>query len=127
MSAPVVQQVAQRSTALPSEYELVTEPYLGQTAALLIGLPDELNSKRPDTTFIARAANLRMQTPRLLYPPATADPGLHTLFKDLEGVLAQVVRLQRDRDPSRIEMLHQALEQRDVIPRLRNAVADHIA
>jgi hypothetical protein len=126
-SAPVVQQVAQTSTAVPGEYELVTDHYLGQTAALLSALPGELNAKRPDAAFIARADDLLMQTRRLLDSPAAADPGLHTLFEDLEVVLAQVVRLQGDRDPTRIELLHQALEQRDVIPRLRNAVADHIA
>ena len=127
-SAPAVAgPIVKTSTAVPGEYELVTDHYLGQTAALLIALPGELNAKRPDAAFIARADDLLMQTRRLLDSPAAADPGLHTLFEDLEVVLAQVVRLQGDRDPTRIEMLHQALEQRDVIPRLRNAVADHIA
>ena len=114
-------------TAVPSEYELVTDHYLGETAALLIALPAELNARRADNNFLARADDLLLQTRRLLDSPAAADPGLHTLFEDLELVLAQVVRLQGERDQTRIELLRQALEQRDVIPRLRNAVADHIA
>jgi hypothetical protein len=114
-------------TQVPTEYQLVTDHYLGETAALLIALPAELNSRRADTNFLARADDLLLQTRRLLDSPAAADPGLHTLFEDLELVLAQVVRLQGDRDQMRIELLRQALEQRDVIPRLRNAVADHIA
>jgi len=127
-SAPAVESpIVKTSTEIPSEYAVVTDQYLGQTAALLIALPGELSAKRTDAAFIARADDLLMQTRRLLDSPAASDPGLHTLFEDLEMVLAQVVRLQSDRDPTRIELLHQALEQRDVIPRLRNAVADHIA
>jgi hypothetical protein len=114
-------------TTVSTEYELVTDHYLGETAALLIALPAELNARRADSNFLARADDLLLQTRRLLDSPAAADPGLHTLFEDLELVLAQVVRLQGDRDQTRIELLRQALEQRDVIPRLRNAVADHIA
>jgi len=114
-------------TEVPTEYQLVTDHYLGETAALLIALPAELNARRADINFLARADDLLLQTRRLLDSPAAADPGLHTLFEDLELVLAQVVRLQGDRDQMRIELLRQALEQRDVIPRLRNAVADHIA
>ena len=68
-----------------------------------------------------------LQTRLLLDSPATSDPALRMLFEDLEIVLAQVVRLQADRDPTRIDMLNQALEQRDVIPRLRSAVVDRIA
>ena len=114
-------------TSVPSEYQLVTDHYLGETAALLIALPAELNARRADSNFLTRADDLLLQTRRLLDSPAAADPGLHTLFEDLELVLAQVVRLQGERDQTRIELLRQALEQRDVIPRLRNAVADHIA
>jgi hypothetical protein len=40
-------------------------------------------------------------------------------------VLAQVVRLSADRDSTRIDFLNEALEQRDVLPRLRDAVADN--
>jgi hypothetical protein len=125
--AAVAPASASAPSAVPNEYELVTDHYLGETAALLIALPAELNSRRADSNFIARADDLLLQTRRLLDSPAATDPGLHTLFEDLELVLAQVVRLQGERDQTRIELLRQALEQRDVIPRLRNAVADHIA
>jgi len=38
-----------------------------------------------------------------------------------------VVRLKADRDRTRVELLQQSLEQRDVLPRLRDAVADNAA
>ncbi|HSL70138.1 MAG TPA: hypothetical protein VK864_07830 [Longimicrobiales bacterium] len=113
--------------AVPQPYQVVTGRYLGETAALLIALPAELESRRADSAFISRADDLLLQTRRLLESPAAADPSLRTLFEDLEVVLVQVVRLQTDRDPTKIELLNQALEQSDVIPRLRNAVVDHIA
>jgi len=46
------------------------------------------------------------------------------LLEDLEMVLAQVVRLQNDRGRAGLDLINEALEQRDVIPRLRTAVAD---
>ncbi len=126
-SAPAIETAASNSE-IPSEYELVTDQYLGEAAALLISLPAELDNRRPGAAFLSRADDLLLQTRMLLDSPAASDPTLHTLFEDLEVVLAQVVRLEgSDRDPTRIDLLHQALEQRDVIPRLRNAVADHIA
>jgi hypothetical protein len=112
---------------VPQPYQAVTGRYLGETAALLIGLPAELESKPADSTSLRRADDLLLQTRRLLESPAAADPSLRTLFEDLEVVLVQVVRLQADRDPTKIELLNQALEQSDVIPRLRSAVVDHIA
>jgi hypothetical protein len=114
-------------TTVPAQYQLVTDHYLGQAAALLLALPGELSNKPADASFTTRADELLLQTRLLLDSPATSDPTLRMLFEDLEIVLAQVVRLQADRDPTRIDMLNQALEQRDVIPRLRNAVVDRIA
>ena len=115
------------TTRVPGEYREVTNEYLGQTAALLISLPGELDNKRTDSAFVTRADELLAQTRRLLDSPAATDPELRTLFEDLELVLVQVVRLPREHDRTRIELLNQALQQRAVISRLRNAVADHIA
>ena len=108
-------------------YQAVTVSYLGETAALLVALPGELRNQRADSSFVARADDLLLQTRLLLDSPAASEPALRALFEDLEVVLAQVVRLQADRDPTRIELLNQALEQNEVMPRLRNAVVNHIA
>lgn len=113
--------------AVRGAYNSVTDQYLGQTAALLISLPQELRASTVDTTLITRADNLLMQTRLLLDTPVASDPKLRSLFEDLEVVLAQVVRLPADRSSVEIDLLTQTLERRDVLPRLRNAVADHIA
>jgi hypothetical protein len=49
---------------------------------------------------------------------------MRSLFEDLELVLAQVVRLQNDGTRRDLDIINRALEQRDVIPRLRTAAAD---
>jgi hypothetical protein len=52
---------------------------------------------------------------------------MRALLEDLELVLAQVVRLQNGQngqDRTELDLINRALEQRDVIPRLRTAVAD---
>lgn len=108
-------------------YDVMTDQYLGQAAALLISLPQELRAPSGDTSYVARADNLLMQTRLLLDSPAASDPTLRTLFEDLEIVLAQVVRLPADRNSIEVDLLTQALERRDMLPRLRSAVADHLA
>src|SRR5687768_947213 len=120
-------QTAAATGEVPSQYQSLTDHYFGQAAALLIALPGELNSKGSDTAFLSRADDLLLQTRMLLDSPAASDPGLRTLFEDLEVVLIQVVRLQADRDQTKIDLLNQSMQQRDVIPRLRNAVVDHIS
>lgn len=107
---------------------VATTEYLGRTEALLAALPAELEARRADPTYKSQADALLLQTRLLLDSPAAADPALRSLFDDLELVLAQVVRLRADRsDPTSVDFLHQALEQRDVLPRLRDAVAENAA
>jgi len=107
-----------------------TSRYLGQAAALLIALPAETNVGRPDQSFINRANELLLTTRLLLDSQSGSDPGLRNLLEDLELVLVQVVRLEKERNPSRrtdLELIQQALDQRDVIPRLRTAASEYAA
>jgi len=107
-----------------------TSRYLGQAAALLIALPAETNVGRPDESFIKRANELLLTTRLLLDSQSGSDPGLRNLLEDLELVLVQVVRLEKERSPSRrteMELIQQALDQRDVIPRLRTAASEYAA
>jgi len=104
-----------------------TSRYLGQAAALLIALPTETN--RPDQAFIKRANELLLTTRLLLDSQSGSDPALRNLLEDLELVLVQVVQLEK-RDPSgrtEMELIQQALDQRDVIPRLRTAASEYSA
>jgi len=109
-------------TAMARPYELETSQYLGQTAALLVSLPTEV--KTPDAQFAARAADLLTRTRLLMDSPAASSPSMHSLLDDLELVLMQVVRLQGSSNRTDLELINRALEQRDVIPRLRTAAAD---
>jgi hypothetical protein len=113
------------SVSIPDPYQATTTRYLGQTVALLATLPAESrNGNRSDARFAAHAHDLLQTTRLLLDSPAAADPRFRNLLEDLELVLAQVVRLQSDQSPAEMDLIRQALEQRDVLPRLRTAVAD---
>ena len=111
-------------TSMARPYELETSQYLGQTAALLVALPSEVKAGRADQQFTARAADLLTRTRLLIDSPAANDPAMRSLFEDLELVLAQVVRLQNNGKRIELDLINRALEQRDVIPRLRTAAAD---
>ena len=113
-----------RDTAMARPYEVETSQYLGQTAALLVSLPSEVKAGRADQQFTARAGDLLMRTRLLMDSPAADDPAMRSLFDDLELVLAQVVRLQNNSNRLELDLINRALEQRDVIPRLRTAAAD---
>jgi len=109
---------------VPEPYQSTTSRYLGQTAALLATLPTEVRAGRADERFVGRAQDLLLTTRLLLDSPASADPRIRTLLDDLELVLAQIVRLQTDQGSEELDLIRQALDQRDVLPRLRTAVAD---
>jgi len=126
---PVVTVARAAEPVGPSQpLDPATSRYLGQAAALLIALPTETN--RPDQSFIKRANELLLTTRLLLDSQSGSDPALRNLLEDLELVLVQVVQLEKERDPSRrteMELIQQALDQRDVIPRLRTAASEYAA
>ncbi|HEY4306900.1 MAG TPA: hypothetical protein VGM82_20685 [Gemmatimonadaceae bacterium] len=131
VSAPAAAPAAATTVATndesnaPMPYEAETSKYLGQTAALLIALPSEVKAGRADEQFVNRAGELLGRTRLLIDSPAASDPRMRDLLEDLELVLAQVVRLQNDTTSrTELDLISRALEQRDVIPRLRTAVAD---
>ncbi|HEY7233201.1 MAG TPA: hypothetical protein VH539_03580 [Gemmatimonadaceae bacterium] len=125
-SAPV----SSTATAPTQPLDPTTSRYLGQAAALLIALPTETNGARPDQAFMKRANELLLTTRLLIDSPSGAEPALRNLLEDLELVLVQVVRLEKERDHTRrteMELIQQALDQRDVIPRLRTAASEYAA
>lgn len=123
--APATTVATNDESNAPMPYEAETSKYLGQTAALLIALPSEVKAGRADEQFVNRAGELLGRTRLLIDSPAASDPRMRDLLEDLELVLAQVVRLQNDTTSrTELDLISRALEQRDVIPRLRTAVAD---
>ncbi len=127
-SGPAIETVAsaapRNDPGLDRPYEVEASQYLGQTAALLISLPSEAKSGRTDQQFANRATDLLARTRLLIDSPAANEPAMRDLLEDLELVLAQVVRLGSNASRTDLDIINRALEQRDVIPRLRTAVAD---
>jgi hypothetical protein len=105
-------------------YRQATTEYLGETAALLNALPAAARDGQPDARFVSQAGDLLSTTRLLLDSPAAAsDPRLKNLLEDLELVLAQLARLPSGNGGPELTLIAEALEQRDVVPRLRSAAA----
>jgi hypothetical protein len=107
-------------------YGSTTSRYFGQAAALLVELPAEARNGRADAHLTSRAHELLLTTRLLLDSPAANDGRIRNLLEDLELVLAQVVRLPSNgtQGRSELELIRQAVDQRDVLPRLRTAAAE---
>jgi hypothetical protein len=112
------------TTEIADSYQLTTDRYLGQTVALLIQLPKQLKSGNTDTAFIARANESLAKIRLLMDSPAANNPRMRALFEDLELVLVQVVQMPKGGSATEANLIQQAMQQRDVMPRLRDAVAE---
>ena len=111
-------------TLLDRPYAIEASQYLGQTAALLTSLSSDAKTASADTQLSQRASDLLARTRLLMDSPAANEPAMRDLLDDLELVLAQVVRLRGTGTRTDLDTITRAREQRDVIPRLRTAVAD---
>ena len=122
---PIAQTAATPDTsAVADAYRDQTNHYLGQAAALLISLPAKNASKQADSTFSNKAADLLVTTRLLIDSPAASqDPKLRSLLEDLELLLVQIARLREERSHGDLDLIHQAVEQGDVLSRLNSAVA----
>jgi hypothetical protein len=115
---------ASDTSAVADAYRDQTNRYLGQAAALLISLPAKDANGKTDATFAAKATDLLVTTRLLIDSPAAAqDPKLHSLLEDLELVLVQIARLRSEKNTGDLDLIHQAVEQGDVLSRLNSAVA----
>ena len=111
-----------QTSAVADAYRDETSRYLGQTAALLISLPAKDATGKTDASFAGKAADLLVTTRLLMDSPAAQDPKMRTLLEDLELVLVQIARLRGERSKSDLDLIHQAVEQGDVLSRLNSAV-----
>ena len=110
------------TSAIADAYRDQTSNYLGQAAALLISLPAQNASGKADAAFAGKAADLLVTTRLLMDSPAAQDPKLRALLEDLELVLVQIARLRGERNKGDLDLIHQAVEQGDVLSRLNSAV-----
>jgi hypothetical protein len=112
------------TSAIADAYRDQTSQYLGQAAALLISLPPQNTSGKADAVFVGKAADLLVTTRLLMDSPAAQDPKLRSLLEDLELVLVQIARLRGERNKGDLDLIHQTVEQGDVLSRLNSAVTN---
>jgi len=116
-------QLASNNSNAAAPYQRTMQEFLGSTAVLIAALPA---NGRPGTndTKIAEQARQLLGTARLLLDsPVGREQRTKDLLEDLELVLAQVARLQSQRPGEALTMINESLEERDVVPRIRTAVA----
>ncbi len=95
----------------------VASNYLEQMTGLVIAVAGDLRTGQVPPGTIVHAREL-LSTTRLLLDGGVEDQRFRDLLEDLELVLAQVVRL-RDATPALdAALIAQALDQREVLPRL---------
>ena len=92
--------------------------YIGQTVALLASFESDISAPRSDTAVAQRAKELLLTTRLLLDAQQASDPIVYALLEDLELVLVQIVQMPPKRNASDVDLIKEAMQQRDVMPRL---------
>jgi hypothetical protein len=126
-----VTATAARVTSLPLSPASAPDPnqramseLLGRTAVLLAALPGDNGAPDVDPGVTVEGARLLTITRLLLDSPAGSDVRLHNLLQDLELVLAQVARLEPRHHRDELQFIQTALDEHDIVPRVRSAAAD---
>ncbi|MGH7655831.1 MAG: hypothetical protein ACREN6_14330 [Gemmatimonadaceae bacterium] len=122
--APAPARARLASTVSADPYQRSAQEFLGRTATLLVALPTKDRPGTNDAKLAGQAQQLLGTTRLLLDSPVGRDQRMKDLLEDLELVLAQVARLQPQRPGESLTLINEALEERDVVPRIRSAVAD---
>src|SRR5690606_36949797 len=104
-------------------YRVAAVHALGQAEALLTSFRVDARQGQVDPQVLTWAREVLSNTRLLLDSPAAEDPQIQGLLEDLELVLVQIVQLAgKAPEDEELEWIGQALEQRDLLPRLRAAV-----
>ncbi len=115
-----------RAGARTTLYRFAAEQTLGQAEMLLTSFRAEARAGGTiDPQVTSWAGDVLSSTRLLLDSPAARDPRLRGLLEDLELVLAQIVQLgvtPPDARSGDTDLIDHALQQRDLMLRLRTAV-----
>lgn len=103
----------------------VATDYLERVTMLLVALADAAREGEPPEHSAGQARDLLATTRLLLDSPQAGDPRLQTLLQDLELVLVQIVRLPRRPPQPDVYLIDQTVDQREVLPRLRDMLAEN--
>ena len=123
VSGATVAATATRAVTVAQPYEHTTADLLGETAVLLAALPSGSTEVANDRRLAREAAQLLVTTRLLLDSQASSDPRLRTLLEDLELVLAQIARMRASDNTNDIELITEALHERELVPRIRTYAA----
>ena len=115
------------SAIVSAPYQAVALQHLGRSEALLTSFRADTRTGRPDAQISGWARELLSTTRLLLDSPAASDARMGRLLADLELVLAQIANLPAGQGTGELELIDQAVEQRDVLFRLRATVPTGIA
>jgi hypothetical protein len=99
-------------------YSVATGEHLSRVETLLTSL----RTGQDQAQFSAQARELLTSTRLLLDSRAAEDPKIKALLQDLELILVQVGQLNKASGREELDLLTDGLEQRQVMPRLRNAI-----
>ena len=105
----------------------IAADYLERVTALLVTLADANRAGKPLGNSAGQARDLLATTRLLLDSPQAGDPHLHALLNDLELVLAQIARLPHRAAQPDVYLIDETLDQREVLPRLRELLAENTA
>jgi len=119
-------QEASTRTTEQAAFVGVATNYLERVTALLVNLTDESRHGKPLEGTNEQARDLLATTRLLLDSPDVSDSHLRDLLDDLELVLAQIVRLPGRAAAPDVYLIDQALDQREVLPRLRVMLAENL-
>ena len=122
MTAQAYETVMISDAARP--YQRTTEEVLGRSAVLLTALRSSDVRQIDAGQMSSQATRLLGRVRLLLDSPAANDPQVRNLLLDLELTLAQVARMQPSRGTTDINLINEAVAQRDIVPRIQSVVVD---
>lgn len=117
MSQPVEEAPTDGGSA---SYRVATVQHLSQAEVLLTSIRSR--SRQDDQNADELARELLSTTRLLLDSPAASDPELKRLLEDLELLLAQIAQMPAEGRAHETEIVKDALEEGDMLPRLRARV-----
>lgn len=113
---------AQPEADVPTAYRVAATSHLERTQTLLASLAVD-NRSGGAREMSGWARELLTDTRLLLGSPAAQDPATRRLLEDLELILAQIAGIPEARAEEEVELIHDGLNQSDVLLRLRAATA----
>jgi hypothetical protein len=123
-TAPSPAPVASSTPIVERPVATATTELLGETVVLLSALHEGPEAELPNRAF-AQQASLLLGTTRLLLDSRVAerDAALKSLLQDLELVLAQLARLRTGESHGELQLINDALQEQDIVPRIRSVAA----